>query len=42
MALYEAARLRVDVLDEGPAALSALNEHRQRFPRGALLLMTAP
>ena len=36
MALYEAARLRVDVLGDAESALSALSEHRQRFPRGSL------
>jgi hypothetical protein len=36
MALYEMARLRRDVLRDATGALGALDEYRQRFPRGTL------
>jgi hypothetical protein len=36
MALYEMARLRRDMLRDALGALSALNDYRQRFPRGSL------
>lgn len=35
-ALYEVARLRLNVLADAPGALSALEEHRRRFRGGAL------
>jgi hypothetical protein len=35
-ALYELARLRRDVQDDAKGALAALNEYRDRFPRGSL------
>lgn len=36
LALYELARLRRDLLDDPGGALSALDEHRRRFPGGGL------
>lgn len=36
VALYELGRLRADVLGDLSGALSALSEHRRRFPQGTL------
>jgi tetratricopeptide (TPR) repeat protein len=36
VALYEAARLTTEHLGDAPGALALLDEHKQRFPRGAL------
>jgi hypothetical protein len=36
VALYELARLRRNVQDDAKGALAALNEYRDRFPRGSL------
>jgi hypothetical protein len=36
LALYEVARLRVDVLGNSDGALAALSEHAERFPNGSL------
>jgi tetratricopeptide (TPR) repeat protein len=36
VALYEAARLRRDALNDPAGALESLNEHRRRFPAGNL------